>query len=219
MVFTDTYKVNYYGEITGQVSLSKPLLTSLIDNDSSINSANFSKYLLNQLVIVNASSVLFKKSALLTLDFKILKKLKNVGDVFVYIGIALNGSITFLNEPLNFMRLHDKNTTKTNKRSGLIYKDKILLLDFYIDDIRFGDLSKQNVIDFLFSFLFVSIDFGYYKQIKLLLIKMLKCSYLNQKSYQRILKIIGIYRCCIFKGRPYFFRQLLKSMLYKSLKQ
>jgi glycosyltransferase involved in cell wall biosynthesis len=219
MVFTDSFKVDVSSNIQGQMSKSRPILGFLEKSGAIINNQNFSKYLLEQLVIVNASSVLFKKEALSAIDFNVLRQFKNTGDVFVYLGLALNNGIYYLPQPLNYMRLHAHNTTKKNKKSGQIYRDKILLLETYLNDWNaLGNAKiKQDVSNFLLGFLFLSIDYGYITPLKKLLHNMYNKRFIDTKKFFVIQAIIFFYRYFMFSGRPQFLREWLKSVLNKTI--
>lgn len=213
MVFTDTIKVDSSGKLLGHVSKSKSTLCTLSSNGGIINKSNLSIYLLKKMVIVNVSSILFKKEALLSLDFEILEGFQNTGDVFTYIGIALRYDVLFLHKPLNYMRLHDGNTTKKNKRNGQIYKDKLIMLDYYLEDFSVINNHNQNVVDFIKSILFLSIDFGHINKLKSLLTKMNNMAFFEKKTYRLIKKIIFFYGVFTIKGRPQLVRERFKVIL------
>lgn len=213
LVFTDSFKVDGLGNILGLVSKSKKALNNLASNGQNINKTNCAKYLLEQLVIVNGSSVLFRKSSLINVDFEVLKNLKNVGDAFVYVGVALKSDAYFLPEPLNFMRLHTKNTTKINKKNGLIYKDKILLLDYYLTDFIKIKNARKPIIGYFVGLFFLSIDFGHIQLLKRLLDNMLKTGFLKNKSLLKIKMITFLYRYLMPNGRPFMLREYLKQKL------
>ena len=184
MVFTDTRKVNQGGISLGLVSESKKTLRDLSLKGGVIDSSNVTIYLLKRMVIVNASSVLFTKKALLDIDFEVLGKFINTGDTFVYIGIALKYDVLFLASPLNYMRLHDSNTTKKNKKNGRIYNDKLLMLDHYLEDFKIRKNANQDVVDFVKGIIFLSIDFGHIKNLKSVLLKMYKNDFLEEGTYR-----------------------------------
>lgn len=216
MVFTDTYKINAEGETIGQVSKSKPHLLDLAIDGGTINIKNFAHYLLEKLVVVNASSVLFRRSALKYLDVQKLSQFKNAGDVFVYLSIVLKMPIFYLSEPLNFMRFHSQNSTKKSKRSGALFGDKILLLNHYLDDFNEHTINKQPIFRYFHGFFFFSIDYGYRQSLKKLLDDMYTKRFLNKKNYSRIKSILLFYRF-LYNGRPYFMRNWLKWRLQKEL--
>ena len=213
MVFTDTEKVDHHGNSLGLVSKSKSILTHLSKKDGIINRSNLSIYLLKQMVIVNASSVLFKKEALLLLDFNALRKFKNTGDVFVYLGVALNYNIFFLEQPLNFMRLHKRNTTKKYKRSGQIYRDKLLMLDYYLKDFCDKKINKADLLSFLKSNMLFFADYNTVKNIKDVVNKMVDFEFISKTKRLKILTVIFIYKTVTLNGRPHSIRKFFKFLI------
>jgi glycosyltransferase involved in cell wall biosynthesis len=217
LVFTDTTKVDENGNVLGLVSKSKKMLVSADNSNIVITKSNFVNFLLTHLTIVNASSVLFRRSALLSVDFNALKGFKNTGDVFTYVGVVLNYDLMFLSKPLNYMRFHSSNTTAKNKKNGQVFKDKILLLDYYLDDFSRIDVKRNDVVDCLNGFLLLSIDYGHLALLKKLLKKMYERHFLERKKYYSIKKVIFFYQYFMFSGRPQFLREWLKTILKKSL--
>ena len=213
LVFTDTTKVDENGNVLGLVSKSKKMLRSADNSDVVITKSNFVNYLLTHLTIVNASSVLFRKSALLSVNFDTLKGFKNTGDVFTYVGVVLNFDLMYLSKPLNYMRFHSSNTTAKNKKSGQVYKDKILLLDYYLNEFSLAKINKRDILDFLYGFIFLSIDNGHLKPLKKLLSNMNNYNFFNRKSFSVINLIVFIYSRLMYKGRPFFIRERLKIIL------
>ncbi|MFD2823323.1 glycosyltransferase family 2 protein [Lacinutrix iliipiscaria] len=217
MVFTDSFKVYDNRKEMGLVSSSRKILETLVHEENNIiHKNNFPKYLLDKLVIVNASSVLFKKEALQSVNFEVLKAFKNTGDIFTYVGVALKYNIVYLPEPLNYMRLHEHNTTKKNKSSGRIYKDKILLFDYYFNDLSKINDTRKEVVNVFISFFFLGIDYGNFKSILMLLKKMYQNSFITIKQYISIKIIAFFYNTLMYKGKPYFLRERLKIILKKS---
>lgn len=213
MVFTDTNKVDSTGKSLGLVSKSKKVLSNLSEGGGVINKTNLSKYLLRKMVIVNASSVLFKKEALLKVDLHTLKEFKNTGDVFVYIGIALNYTLLFVPQPLNFMRLHAHSTTKINKKSGLIYADKFRMLDHYLEDFHKLKIGKDDVVYFFTSNIFFFVDYLGTAKISKLIKRLVADSFVSSKSGIRMNLIIVLYKKCTYKGKPHSVRMLFKYFL------
>jgi hypothetical protein len=167
------------------------------------------------MVIVNASSVLFKKEALLNLDFDALKTFKNTGDVFVYIGIALNYGLLFLPEPLNFMRLHSDNTTKSNKNNGQIYRDKLFMFDYYLKDFRNLKIRKEDVVYFLKSNMFFFIDYGNIYKIKTILKNMVNFGFISRKDQLKMNAIVVSYSKFTYNVKPHSVRIFFKYFLNK----
>uniref|UniRef100_UPI004049963E glycosyltransferase family 2 protein n=1 Tax=Gelidibacter sp. TaxID=2018083 RepID=UPI004049963E len=213
MVFTDTQKVDGEGNNLRLVSQSKKILRDLIGDCGIINKTNVTMYLLKHMVIVNASSVVFKKEALVHLDFETLQKFKNTGDVFVYMGIALKYDILFLNKPLNCMRLHSFSTTKSNKNNGQIYKDKLFMLDYYLADFQYLKIEKENVVSFFKANLLFFIDHADLKQIQNILKKMVAFGFVSKESQIKMIALLFFYKKFTYNGKPYAIRSLFKNFL------
>ena len=100
---------------------------------NAISRENAVLFLVADMIIQNASSVLFRTSELLKVDFEQLSTFWNTGDRFSYIGIALHSKIKFIPDPLCFMRLHEHNTTKKNTENGRIHQDRLRVLNYYFN--------------------------------------------------------------------------------------
>lgn len=88
------------------------------------------KWLLRNNYVVNASGALLRKSALSGIDDSFMRY-SGVGDWLFWAGISLQGSVSFVNRPLNFFRQHGSNTTASLKRSGkALLELRSLLEDF-----------------------------------------------------------------------------------------
>lgn len=145
MVFTNTNSVNREGKFITTTAESKAAIyVELTTHKNIINKENASLFLISEMIIENASSVLFRKSSLLSVNFSELEKFFNTGDRFVYIGIALNASVYFLSKPLNFMRLHQNNTTKKSYENGNIHKDRLRVLNYYFDQL-YGSVKNRKI--------------------------------------------------------------------------
>lgn len=217
MVFTDSIKVNEDNEELGLISESKTIIAQQGNKEFIVNKENCALYLLETLIIVNASSVLFRKDAINAIDTDKLEHFQNLGDVYTYVSIALNYDISYHSKPLNYMRLHNKNTTKTNKKSGILYKDQIYLLDEIMSHFVDHDISKQGLLKYYVSLFFFSIDFGYKAAINELTQKLYTLKFIKRHTFQQIKLIIRLYSLTTISGRPYALRQYYKKQLFRSL--
>lgn len=215
MVFTDTLKVDRDSNSLGLVSESKKILKNLTEQGGVINQMNLSSYLLKQMVIVNASSVLFRKEALMGIDFNTLEKFKNAGDIFVYTGIAIRNNILFLPKVLNFMRLHNKNTTKQNKRNGQLYKDKLLILDYYLKDFKVVKISKVDLLSFLKSNILFFADFNSMEHLTRTLKKMVDFGFISKLKQIKISTVIFLYYRLAVRRGPHKMRMVFKYVMNK----
>ena len=144
MVFTNTNTVNSQSEFLETAAKSKAESFDVLATfENKIHKDNVSQFLVSQMIIANASGVLFTKSSLMALDFQELQKYVNTGDRFVYIGIALEAKIYYIPKALNFMRLHENNTTKKNFKNGTIHSDRLRVLNYYFDQLC-NNLQNRN---------------------------------------------------------------------------
>lgn len=218
MVFTDSIKVNAQNEQQGLVSESKVKLKNRPASPLIINKENCVYYLLESLIVVNASSVLFKKSILdRFIDKTKLAKFQNLGDVFTYLSIALHSDIYFLAKPLNFMRLHETNTTKANKKSGTLYKDQIYLLNEMLDNFVDHKQSASALFNYYIGLFFFSLDFGYKKELIALTHRLVSLSFIDNAMFNKVNKIIKLYSFTTLHGKPHFLRERYKKMLKRTL--
>ncbi|PNQ72107.1 hypothetical protein C1T31_13465 [Hanstruepera neustonica] len=217
MVFTDTCKVNAQGDELGLVSESKRIYKDLVAASNLIDAHNATKYLLNKMIIVNASSALFRKSLLTTIDMNVLELFKNTGDVFTYLHMALHGDILFVNKPLNYMRLHGSNTTKKGKQSGAIYKDKLRLLHYYIPYFKGLPSSQADVLRFYYNNFFFSLDFKLQDSVRQNLIALHDMGFIDDTAYAQTRRLMGTYSFVTHRGRPAFLRNYFKRVLKQTL--
>ena len=164
MVYTNTNAVNSDGEFLYNSEEDKAIsYHQLASFQNTIDKENASQFLVAEMIIANASSVLFRKSNLLPIDFKELQKFVNTGDRFVYIGIALKSKIYYLATALNFMRSHENNTTKKSFENGNIHKDRLRVLNYYFYELYNTSTNVKNVVDFYKINYLSFIHFGDYK--------------------------------------------------------
>lgn len=149
MVFTNTNAVNHDGEFLWTTEEDKAKsYQQLAAFQNTIEAENVAQFLVSEMIIANASSVLFRKNSLLLIDFEELQKFVNTGDRFVYIGIALHTKIFYIANALNFMRSHENNTTKKSFENGNIHKDRLRVLNYYFNDLCKTSTNAKNVVDF-----------------------------------------------------------------------
>lgn len=164
MVFTNSNVVDTTGKYsTSSAESQVEIYTQLTMSENSINKENLSLFLISDMIISNASSVLFRKSSLLTLDFKELQRFVNTGDRFTYVGIALNSKIKYISKALNFMRLHEDNTTKKSFENGNIHKDRLRVLNYYFNEMYATTSNRVNIVAFYKTNYLSFIHFGDYK--------------------------------------------------------
>lgn len=158
MVFTDTTVVDVNGKkIKTTSETKKAAFQQLAAVGNTITQDHLGDFLISELVIENASCVLFRKSILQEIDFEELAQFTNTGDRFVYIGIALKAAIVHITQELNFMRWHEHNTTKKNFDNGNIHRDRLKVVLYYFNQLvdyqsnlrSVSKLYKNHFISFL----------------------------------------------------------------------
>lgn len=95
------------------------------------------KYLGKYNIIMNASSAIFNKNIALTINPQ-YKDFKGSGDWLFWIEIIQNGSVSYIDESLNFFRKHGTNTTEKCYSNGT---------DFIEDKRIFDYLVKNRLIN------------------------------------------------------------------------
>ncbi len=214
LVFTDSNIVDSESNPLGLMSETHALLHQfVILGRSSLTSQDLSSYFINDLIVSNASAVLFRTSALRHLDMGMLQRLYNAGDLFTYISILLNHDIRYLHLPLNFYRTHQENETKKNARNGRLHRDRLLIVTYFAPQLITGDDKAPHLLAvFLKRHFLVSSDFGLYKELYSLLAVYRHLGIINStiyrhlKTYCRIQGLIG-------KRIPYFYRAFMKRTL------
>ncbi len=109
LAFCMSIKINTDGMKIGEEGLNYSL---------HINGNQFIKeYLSRQNYISNASSAIFKKNMLSSID-QSFTNYRGCGDWLLWIEIAHCGNIAYVNAPLNYFRIHQSNTTIEQAFSG-----------------------------------------------------------------------------------------------------
>lgn len=146
MVFTDTTIIDANGNKITTTSETKSIAYQhLASLGNVIKQDHLGAFLISELVIENASCVLFRKSNLQKIDFKELAQFTNTGDRFVYIGMALQASIILIPKALNLMRSHAHNTTKKNWENGNLHRDRLKVILYYFDRLAQNKATLQHI--------------------------------------------------------------------------
>jgi len=174
-----------------------------------------STYIIRKLSILNASSVLYKSEALRAVDYTKLSEFTNVGDMFTYSIIGLTNTNYFLDEFLNFHRLHGKNTTTINSINNKIIKDRIDLIQYLIPKFK-TEIGRKNILHFYFRQILKSLDDSMFKINIKTLDLLLEFNYFNFRTYFKIKLLVLFYT--LGRGTiPYFVRETYKRMFNKLL--
>lgn len=82
-------------------------------------------------IITNASSVVFNKKDALSADTQ-YKSYKGSGDWLFWIEIVQNGYISFIDEALNYFRIHGTNTTQKLYSNGVDFLEDKKIFDYLV---------------------------------------------------------------------------------------
>jgi glycosyltransferase involved in cell wall biosynthesis len=206
LVFCKSKVIDKYGKETGSTLLPPKYKAELTINGEE----EVSSYIIKKLSILNASSVLFKSEALRAVDYSKLSEFINVGDMFTYSIIGLTNTNYFLDEFLNFHRLHGKNTTTINSINNKIIKDRIDLIQYLIPKFE-TEIGRKNILNFYFRQILKSLDDSMFKINIKTLDLLLKFKYFNFRIYFKLKFLVLVYT--IGRGTiPYFLRKTYKNM-------
>ncbi|WP_417860778.1 glycosyltransferase family 2 protein [Winogradskyella sediminis] len=170
---------------------------------------DISRYLIVVQSIPNASGVLFDATILKSINLSDLECFNNTGDRYTYIHIALNSSIYYLDEALNYFRDHDHNTTKKNKVNNKLVYDRIVITEGVIPYFAGNELASANLKQFYFKQIFISLKTGFVKKINSVNYKMYKYGLLSLSDFLALLLLSLI--SIIFRDRlPYRIKNYYK---------
>lgn len=112
LLFSKSLKIDEKGLRYGDFYYQRGLDSFVMEGKDFIK-----KYLNGGNVIINASSAIFKKSALYGVD-NIYTTYRGCGDWIFWIEISKNGKVAYLNKYLNYYRVYSNNTTQTLFKMG-----------------------------------------------------------------------------------------------------
>ena len=128
LVFTASKVIDQNGELQNRF-----LQPSYLQDGFSLHSKkDIADYLIADMIIRNASSVLFSTQHLRSIDKSELVKFKNTGDRYVYSKIGLQAPIYYIDKALNYYRSHGENTTAKNRENKTIYRDHLYNILYHI---------------------------------------------------------------------------------------
>lgn len=214
LVFTNSFMVDENNKELGLIT-DKKGFDELSKQNNSIDISNLSEFLLEKLLILNVSSVLFRKSALIEVNFDELGKYKNAGDVFTYLSIAIHHKIIYYPKPLNYFRQHQKRTTNTNFKNGVLHYEKLKLLDYFLDKIYLNEIEnkKNSIVNYYYNLFLPCLDLNYSKKLKKNLKRILNYNFISKTRYLQLFCIISFYKIITNNGKFYFMRNLIKKLL------
>ena len=103
-----------------------------------------SKYLMRHQNVANASSVVFKKGAALAIDKQYLN-MRGPGDWLFWIELSELGSVSFIDEELNYFRLHDTNTTYKLMKSGVSQIETLIIFNYLMAKFQVSWIRKFSL--------------------------------------------------------------------------
>lgn len=149
-------------------------------------------YLLKKMIIANVSGVLFKKQALMNVNFDKLATFKNTGDRYTYIQIGLNYPIYYLNKTLNTYRNHSNNTTKKNIKNNSIFLDRLKIVSELQLEFCENKNNRDILLNFFFKHFLSSLEAKFYKQLIGVTRSFLKFKFIKVVDYIYIMSFILI---------------------------
>lgn len=179
IAFCKSIKIDTEGSYIGEAGMKKNMHLRGI--------SFFNHYLYRYCYINNASSALFKKSALYQADWR-HSFFRGSGDWLLWIEISRQGNVAYVNQPLNYFRIHGSNTTTIQLHSGK------------------NEAEAINVYQFMREKAYI----GYYKELRARIAHIYSIKYgklsniLNKKTKQELLKgwnnniIINFITCSIY---------------------
>lgn len=112
LLFCESCRIDENGENNGVFSIQKGMPPFVLPGKQFIR-----EYLKIQNIIINASSAIFKKSALSQVGDSYMSY-RGCGDWVFWSEIAELGDVLYCNRPLNYYRVYNSNTTESLKKTG-----------------------------------------------------------------------------------------------------
>lgn len=214
LIFTDSYNIDENDSLNGKISDRHSLLDGIGEPYFIFdNSTKAPRYFIEDMLILNASAVLFDLEKFReAVDLEKLKSFKNTGDQFVYLSIFLKNKMIYLNQALNYRRIHGSNTTALNFANGVIYRERIEIINYFFPIIKKLPGSKNSFNNYLRQNFLKTTDFQYFQALNLLLKKIYSSGNLNFKKYQ-YLKLYILLAKAFPKNVPYRYRRRIKEIL------
>lgn len=177
------------------------------------------KFLIKSNTINNISSVLFKRNSVLSNEFlETIIIYKNVGDLYLYLYLLINGDIFYLNDSLNYLRIHNTNTTKSNAVKGVLAKERLILFSQLIEIVgkdvlhKYHTEFKKSLKSMLNKTVFKAIKTKKSYEVYSILIKMSNSDILNKKYF--ISLIYGLKFYVLFRQKE-FIKKSIRNIWFK----
>ncbi len=229
LVYTDSTIVDEKGNSIGVWSTEKNkyFQTDRWNHDYINNGIDeFVHFLIYRTTINNASAVVFKRETVLNGGFQNeLQKFRNVGDLFTYSVLCLNGKIGYHSEALNFYREHSQNLTAANKQSGLLYRERLecfatifqLISPKALEENNSRELLQKGCLFVLHKNLFMLLKFHDYETLEKYLVSSKRLGLLGPFQVFFLSSLIRLYKIPLPLSKKIINRILKKYFLGKSL--
>lgn len=192
LVFTDSIVIDTNGVHGTKASETHKYLMSMRTAEVTMIPAKERTfdYIISDLIIWNASAVLFKIDALREVDRPQLKTFKNAGDLFTYLSLALKYDLVYLNKPLNYFRQHEQNTTQSNIRSGALHQDRLRIIASFFEELLVLEDAKRHLTLFLRRHFLTAVDHRLFTELKSLLSLYKRQDVISKPVYSKLLRYI-----------------------------
>lgn len=132
--FCKSMRINEYNDFTGEFTLQQGCSSFCCD---------FGKFMHDHLsacnFLINASSVVFRKSALEDVDNAFMN-FHGCGDWAFWAEISKSGMISYIDKPLNYYRIHDHNTTSSLAKQGIGAIETYRIFEYFYNKGYIGKL-------------------------------------------------------------------------------
>lgn len=102
------------------------------------------QYLGKYNIIMNASSAIFDKKTALQVDTHYMR-FKGSGDWLFWIEMVKNGSISYIDEALNFFRKHSTNTTEKSYSNGTNFVEDKIIFDYLVGNQLISQKTSERI--------------------------------------------------------------------------
>lgn len=99
------------------------------------------KYLINDNLVTNASSVVFNKEAAISLDRQYCN-MKAAGDWLFWIQLSEKGNVCFTNEELNYYRKYGTNTSDRLWLNGTTDAERLIIFDYLMESMKIPMIKR-----------------------------------------------------------------------------
>lgn len=124
--FCKSVRIDGEGKCCGWFAQQKDVNSFLMDNKEFMRT-----YLSKYNIVINASSAVFKKAALLNVD-RAYMDYRGCGDWAFWAEISKSGTVAYTDKELNFYRVYAQNTTSTLAKKGVGIREIYKIYDYFL---------------------------------------------------------------------------------------